>query len=206
MPLTVDAFPPALPVGVTVLRGRTSLRDEAATVETVTTVSPWRQLAVRSGAGFSVRSTNCGAQGWYSDRAGYRYETVDPLTGRPWPAMPPHWRAAAQRWAAQAGYGGFDPDCCLLNLYLPGSRMGSHQDRDERDFDQPIVSVSLGLPATFVWYGATRGGRGTPIALSDGDVVVFGGAARRGYHAVRPVRPQTDGPDCRVNLTFRRAR
>jgi alkylated DNA repair protein (DNA oxidative demethylase) len=201
-----DLFEIPLPEGVTLLRGRTSLREQQDMIAAVATQSPWRQLSVRSGAELSVRSTNAGEVGWYSDRYGYRYEALDPLTGQCWPQMPASWRECACQWAAEAGFPNFRPDCCLLNQYAPGARMGAHRDHDEIDFEQPIVSVSLGLPATFVWYGHRRTGRGFPLELRDGDVVVFGGPARRGFHAVRPVQ-QNGGPfGYRINLTFRRAR
>jgi alkylated DNA repair protein (DNA oxidative demethylase) len=156
----------------------------------------------------SAAMTNCGPLGWTSDRAGYRYSAVDPATGRPWPPMPPAFAALAREAAAAAGFAAFAPDACLVNRYAPGARMTAHQDRDERCFEAPIVSVSLGLPARFFWHeGATRRSPSRSIALASGDVVVFGGPSRRMYHGVRPVRAGQDpvyGP-YRYNLTLRKA-
>jgi alkylated DNA repair protein (DNA oxidative demethylase) len=209
MSCTPDLFaddPRELPEGVVLLRQRTSLKRELPAIQAVAEISPFRRLQVPGGGYMSVETTNAGAVGWCADRAGYRYLPRDPLTERPWPSCPPAWLECAARWAADAGFAGFEPDCCLINRYDPGARMGAHRDHDERDFSQPIVSVSLGLPATFVWYGPARTGRGLPIPLSDGDVLVFGGPARLGYHAVRPVRAVDAQFANRVNLTFRRAR
>jgi alkylated DNA repair protein (DNA oxidative demethylase) len=155
----------------------------------------------------SVAMTNCGPLGWVSDRRGYRYDAVDPDTGRPWPAMPAAFRALAARAAEAGGFARFEPDACLVNRYAPGTRLTLHQDRDERDFGAPIVSVSLGLPAVFLFGGDTRGGRPLRIPLRHGDVVVWGGPARLRFHGVAPVE---DGVHerlgaCRINLTFRRA-
>ena len=175
----------------------------------------------------SAAMTNCGALGWVSDARGYRYEPCDPLTGRPWPAMPALLHDLAQRAAAAAGWPGFDPDACLVNRYVPGARMGAHRDADERDFTQPIVSVTLCAAAMFFWYGARRAGTPLKVRLEPGDVLVWGGAARRGYHGVGPPLVSADptqadlwgdggdgvvasaagalaGP-VRINLTFRKA-
>jgi DNA oxidative demethylase len=209
MPKTDDLFPPQpleLPAGMALLRRRTSLAQEWSSIESVSAVSPFRRFQVPGGGFMSVESTNVGSYGWCADRTGYRYDSIDPVTRSPWPAWPAGWRDRVTAWAAEAGFADFEPDCCLINRYLPGARMGAHRDLDELDFSHPIVSVSLGLPATFVWYGAARQGRGLPIALSDGDVVVFGGPARHGYHAVRAVRALDDRFAFRINLTFRRTR
>ena len=152
------------------------------------------------------------------------YEPCDPLTGKPWPAMPALLRDLAQRAAAAAGWPGFDPDACLVNRYVPGARMGAHRDADERDFAQPIVSVTLGAAAMFFWYGLRRAGTPLKLRLEPGDVLVWGGAARRGYHGVGPplvagaaaqgdlwgaaAGAVADAPDdgpVRINLTFRKA-
>ncbi|MCB1624581.1 MAG: alpha-ketoglutarate-dependent dioxygenase AlkB, partial [Pseudomonadales bacterium] len=156
----------------------------------------------------SVAMTNCGPVGWVSDRSGYRYSPLDPIARRAWLAMPAAFRQLALTAAAHAGFGEFDPDACLINRYEPGARMGAHRDADETNFEQPIVSVSLGVPATFVFYGLTRGGKGRPVALTDGDVLVWGGPARLRYHAVRPVKPAQHPltGSLRYNLTFRRGR
>jgi len=155
-----------------------------------------------------VAMTNCGPLGWVSDRSGYRYDERDPSTGRAWPAMPDEFRQLALGAATRAGFPGFVPDACLVNRYTPGSRLTAHRDADEQDYAQPIVSVSLGLPASFAFYGLTRGGKGRGVALTDGDVLVWGGPSRLVYHAVRPVKagshPVTGA--YRYNLTFRHAK
>jgi len=156
----------------------------------------------------SVAMTNCGPLGWYSDARGYRYVERDPLTERPWPAMPTAFRELASSAAAAAGFESFAPDACLVNRYEPGARMGAHRDYDELDLREPIVSVSIGLPAVFLWYGQRR--RSTPVRvlLDDGDVLVWGRNARAGYHGVRPLAAGAH-PVCgalRYNLTFRCAR
>ena len=155
----------------------------------------------------SVAMTNCGQAGWVTDRTGYRYDAIDPMTGRPWPAMPRTFADLAAEAAATAGFSGFRPDACLVNRYTPGARLSLHQDRNERDFDQPIVSVSLGLPAIFLWGGKTRAETVRRCPLIHGDVVVWGGPDRLTFHGVHTL---ADGEHrltgaCRFNLTFRRA-
>ncbi|MEZ5666916.1 MAG: DNA oxidative demethylase AlkB [Alphaproteobacteria bacterium] len=173
----------------------------------IAAAAPFRHLTTPGGGTMSVAMTNCGSAGWVSDRRGYRYTATDPLTGRAWPAMPAAFADLADRAARAAGFDPFAPDACLVNRYAPGTTLGAHQDKDEADFAFPIVSVSIGLPAVFAWYGATRGGTPLTIPLQHGDVVVFGGPARRGYHGVRRLKPGRHPltGDCRVNLTFRRA-
>jgi alkylated DNA repair protein (DNA oxidative demethylase) len=176
-------------------------------IAAITAAAACRHLVTPGGHAMSVAMTNCGQVGWVSDRRGYRYEAADPQTGRPWPAMPAAFAALAERAASRAGFGGFAPDACLVNLYLPGTKMGLHIDHDERDFAAPIVSVSLGLPAVFLWGGARRADRPRKVALHSGDVVVWGGPARRFYHGVAPLKPGVHellGAQ-RINLTFRRA-
>jgi alkylated DNA repair protein (DNA oxidative demethylase) len=170
-------------------------------IERIAAVAPFRNMVVPGGHAMSVAMTNCGALGWITDRSGYRYTERDPLTERTWPAMPAAFRELAQRAAEAAGFGGFDPDACLVNRYAPGARMGLHQDRDEADFGQPIVSVSLGAPATFLWGGAERRDSVRRVRLLHGDVVVWGGVARLHYHGVAPLGRSGH----RFNLTFRRA-
>lgn len=169
--------------------------------------SPWRHMQTPGGQRMSVSMTNCGRSGWVSDRAGYRYQSMDPCTGRPWPAMPRGWASLAQRAAERAGFGHFEPDACLINRYEPGARMSLHQDRNERDLHAPVVSVSLGLPAVFLFGGLHRDDPVHSIALFHGDVVVWGGSQRLAFHGVRPVadglHPLTGR--CRINLTFRHA-
>lgn len=170
--------------------------------------APLRHLITPGGGRMSVAMSNCGPWGWHSDTSGYRYVERDPLSGRAWPVMPPQFTQLANAAAAQAGFAQFEPDCCLINQYVVGAQMGAHRDFDECDLRQPIVSVSLGAPATFLWHGAAR--RNSPIALRlvDGDVLVWGGVARAGYHAVRKLKPVSSTPAdaLRFNLTFRRAR
>ena len=179
----------------------------AGPLDAVLRAAPPRRFVTPRGASMAVASTSCGAVGWVSDRRGYRYESADPITGRPWPAMPRGFAALADAASRAAGFGAFAPDTCLVNRYAPGVGMGAHQDRDEADLDAPIVSVSLGLPARFFVVGPERRGRAVPIDLVDGDVVVFGASARLHYHGVRPLKEGVHprfGP-VRWNLTFRRA-
>jgi alkylated DNA repair protein (DNA oxidative demethylase) len=156
----------------------------------------------------SVAMSCCGERGWVSDARGYRYSATDPATGKPWPAMPDVLRELAVAAAAAAGYRAFAPDACLINRYEPGARMALHQDRDEADFSQPIVSVSLGLPVMFLFGGATRSAPVTRVALRHGDVLVWGGPSRLVFHGVAPLADGTHPATgrCRLNLTFRRAR
>lgn len=174
----------------------------------VAAAAPFRHLVTPGGRTMSVAMTNCGEVGWVSDRRGYRYDRVDPESGRPWPAMPQAFRSLAERAAAAAGYPRFAPDACLVNRYAGGARLTLHQDRDEGDLGQPIVSVSLGLPAIFLWGGLSRGDRTRRIPLEHGDVVVWGGASRLAFHGIMPLKggehPLTGA--YRYNLTFRRAR
>jgi alkylated DNA repair protein (DNA oxidative demethylase) len=155
----------------------------------------------------SVAVTNCGEAGWVTDRSGYRYDAIDPLTEQPWPAMPPAFRRLAVGAAAAGGFPGFAPDACLVNRYEPGARLSLHQDKDERGYDAPIVSVSLGLPAIFLFGDLKRSDRPRRIPLVSGDVVVWGGPARLVFHGVAAL---ADGEHeltgrARINLTFRKA-
>ena len=195
--------------GAVVLRGfvRCRLAALLAAVETITAVAPFRHMITPGGFRMSVAMTNCGRAGWVTDRTGYRYEPVDPMTGRPWPAIPALFRELASGAASTAGFARFEPDACLINRYEPGARLSLHRDEDERDYGAPIVSVSLGLPALFLFGGERRADRPRRIPLESGDVVVWGGAARLTYHGVAPL---ADGEDpltgrCRLNLTFRKA-
>lgn len=151
--------------------------------------------------------TNCGSYGWVSDRSGYRYDAQDPLTGKHWPAMPDSFLTLAQQAAAAAGFENFISDVCLVNRYEPGAKLSLHQDKDELDYKQPIVSVSLGVPAVFLFGGLKRNDTPARISLKHGDVVVWGGADRLRYHGVMPLK-ENDHPfygNCRINLTFRKA-
>ncbi|HYP62374.1 MAG TPA: DNA oxidative demethylase AlkB [Acidocella sp.] len=204
-----DLFDGAKIPGLSLLPGF-ALPEETALIETamaVASTSSFRIMATPGGAKMSAAITNCGAAGWVSDRRGYRYEPRDPLTGQPWPDMPELFRGLATRAAAQAGFADFCPDVCLMNRYMPGGKMGLHQDRDERDFSAPIVSVSLGLPASFLWGGPKRTDKTQRLALQSGDVVVWGGAQRLFFHGIATIG-QGSHPALgavRLNLTFRRA-
>jgi alkylated DNA repair protein (DNA oxidative demethylase) len=155
----------------------------------------------------SVAMTNCGTAGWVTDRNGYRYDGVDPESGKPWPEMPRAFRELAARAAALAGFDDFSPDACLINRYQPGARMSLHQDKDERDFESPIVSVSLGLPAIFLFGGAKRSDKPRRFRLEHGDIVVWGGPSRLFFHGVAPLGEGEHNllGRQRVNLTFRKA-
>ncbi|MET0987751.1 MAG: DNA oxidative demethylase AlkB [Steroidobacteraceae bacterium] len=180
------------------------LREVAA----ITAVSPFRNLTTPGGLRMSVAMTNCGELGWVSDRSGYRYDAVDPLTQQRWPALPASFNELAMRAAAAAGYDAFHPEACLINRYEPGTRLSLHRDQDEEDASAPIVSVSVGAAATFLWGGLRRSDRTQRVRLESGDVVVWGGTSRFVYHGVAPlkesVHPLTGAE--RINLTFRRVR
>ena len=174
-------------------------------VQQVIASAPLRHLVVPGGHTMSVAMSNCGALGWTSDRSGYRYSATDPLPGQSWPAMPACFVSLAVRAAAVAGFDGFSPDACLINRYEPGARLSLHQDRDEGDMNAPIVSVSLGLPAIFLFGSTRRSDRPTRYRLAHGDVAVWGGPARLAYHGIAPL---ADGEHAllgrrRINLTFR---
>jgi DNA oxidative demethylase len=178
-----------------------------AAVELIAAAAPFRHLVTPGGFRMSVGMTNCGAVGWVSDRSGYRYDARDPLSGRTWPSMPASFLELAQAAALAGGFADFAPDACLINQYEPGARLTLHQDKDERDFGAPIVSVSLGLPAIFLFGGDSRKDRQKRIPLQHGDVAVWGGQARQYYHGVLALKDghhEALGPQ-RLNLTFRRA-
>jgi len=181
--------------------------DLIAAVRAIASEAPFRNMTTPGGFRMSVAMTNCGRAGWVSDKTGYRYDPLDPETGKPWPAMPPSFFELATRAAAEGGFENFDPDACLLNRYEAGTRLTLHQDRNERDFTAPIVSVSLGVPAVFLFGGLKRADRPRRIRLESGDVVVWGGASRLAFHGVAPLRegehPMTGR--ARINLTFRKA-
>jgi len=170
--------------------------------------APFRHMVTPGGHRMSVAMTNCGEAGWITDRTGYRYDGRDPESGRRWPPMPGVFADLAIQAAAGAGFPGFAPDACLVNRYEPGSRLTLHQDRNERDFEAPIVSVSLGLPAVFLFGGLRRADRPLRVPLAHGDVVVWGGADRMRFHGVLPVPPGLHPAtgECRLNLTFRKVR
>lgn len=206
----VPASPPAhaqLAPGTWLLRGF-ALAEETpvlAAVAAVIAQAPLRHMVTPGGFRMSVAMTNCGALGWFSDRHGYRYQPLDPAHGRPWPALPDVLQTLAAAAATAAGFAGFRPDACLVNSYQPGARMTLHQDRNERDFSQPIVSVSLGLPAVFLFGGMTRAERPQRVPLQHGDVVVWGGPDRLRFHGVMPLKAGCHPllGERRINLTFR---
>ena len=177
-------------------------------VDAVTRQAPFRFLVTPGGYRMSVAMTNCGSCGWVSDASGYRYDSRDPVTGSVWPSMPGALLELAVRAAANVGFHAFAPDACLINRYQPGARLSMHRDSDEGDLRAPIVSVSLGLPAIFLWGGLRRADRPRRVPLEHGDVVVWGGVTRLHYHGVLPIK---DGEHplsgrCRLNLTFRKSR
>jgi alkylated DNA repair protein (DNA oxidative demethylase) len=204
----VTPFIEPLEQGAVLLRG---FADDTAPllleeVARVAESAPFRQMVTPGGYTMSVAMTNCGPLGWISDRRGYRYHAIDPDSGKPWPQMPAPFLDLAQRAAAQAGFPDYQPDACLINRYVAGAKLGLHQDRDEKDPWSPIVSVSLGVPALFLWGGLKRAGPIRRFRLENGDVAVWGGPARFVYHGVAPLKP-SEHPltgDTRINLTFRK--
>ena len=195
--------------GAVLLRGL-ALQGEAVLLNELKSViaqSPFRHMVTPGGFTMSVAMTNCGKLGWVTDRKGYRYDALDPNTGNAWPAIPASFLALAAQAALEAGFADFVPDACLINQYKPGARMSLHQDKDERDFNQPIVSVSLGVPATFLLGGSERADKAIKIPLNHGDVIVWGGASRLRYHGVLPLKAGYHPAfgSCRINLTLRKA-
>lgn len=178
-----------------------------AAIQAIVAQAPLRHMITPGGYRMSVAMTSCGQVGWVSDRSGYRYDPIDPLTGRAWPALPAALLDIARRAAANAGFENFSPDTCLINCYEPGTRLALHQDRNERDASAPIVSVSLGLPAVFLFGGMQRSDRPQRYRLEHGDVAVWGGPARFAFHGIAPL---ADGHHAllgnkRINVTFRKA-
>jgi alkylated DNA repair protein (DNA oxidative demethylase) len=207
-----DVEPSREPIvdGAVLLRGfaRPAEAELIAALREITEQAPFRHMSTPGGHQMSVAMTNCGSAGWVTDRTGYRYDGADPQSGKPWPVMPNSFRELAWRAAAEAGFSGFAPDACLINRYEPAARMSLHQDRDENDFGAPIVSVSLGLSAIFLFGGLKRADKPQRYRLQHGDIVVWGGPARLAFHGVAPL---ADGEHAlmgrqRINLTFRKAR
>jgi alkylated DNA repair protein (DNA oxidative demethylase) len=195
--------------GAVLLRGRALPVDKAllAAIDHIAAQAPFRRMVTPGGFQMSVAMTNCGGVGWVTDRTGYRYDARDPESGAPWPAMPDIFLKLAHDAAEDAGFPAFVPDACLVNCYEPGTRLSLHQDKDERDYGHPVVSVSLGLPATFQFGGLKRTDRPLKVPLQHGDVVAWGGPARLVYHGVLALKdgehPLTGHR--RFNLTFRKA-
>jgi alkylated DNA repair protein (DNA oxidative demethylase) len=199
----------SLGTGAAILHGFALAREAAllGALNDVVERSPFRHMVTPGGFRMSVAMTNCGALGWVTDSKGYRYDTIDPEIRMPWPQMPESFLELATAAAREAGFAAFAPDACLLNRYGPGAKLSLHQDRDERDYTQPIVSVSLGLPAVFLFGGDKRTDKTTRVPVVHGDVIVWGGPARLRYHGVMPLKdglhPSVGG--YRFNLTFRKA-
>jgi alkylated DNA repair protein (DNA oxidative demethylase) len=200
----------AMADGAVLLRGfvKPFERELIASLREIVAQAPFRRMFTPGGHQMSVAMTNCGNAGWVTDHSGYRYDGIDPVSGEPWPAMPPVFRALAEAAADEGGFASFSPDACLINRYAPAARMSLHQDRNENDFGAPIVSVSLGLPATFLFGGPKRADKPQRYRLEHGDVVVWGGPSRLFFHGVAPL---ADGDHAvmgrqRINLTFRKAR
>ncbi|MDQ2776850.1 MAG: DNA oxidative demethylase AlkB [Acidobacteriota bacterium] len=195
--------------GTAVLQGFALPSDAEliAAIEDVSGRSPFRHMITPGGLRMSVAMTNCGSLGWVSDKTGYRYDAIDPENGNPWPPMPKCFLALAITAAEEAGFPEFAPDACLINRYEPGAKLSLHQDKDERDFGQPIVSVSLGLPAVFLFGGPARAHKTIRVPVVHGDVIVWGGPARLHYHGVMPLKTGVHSllGEYRFNLTFRKA-
>jgi alkylated DNA repair protein (DNA oxidative demethylase) len=196
--------------GAVLLRGFVgdSEADLLAALREIVAAAPFRRMFTPGGHQMSVALTNCGSAGWVTDRSGYRYDKEDPETGKSWPAMPPLLRELADRAAISAGFAGFAPEVCLINRYVPGAKMSLHQDKDELDFGAPIVSVSLGLSAIFMFGGLKRSDKPRRFRLDHGDIAVWGGPSRLFYHGVAPLaegnHPVVGAQ--RLNLTFRKIR
>ena len=181
--------------------------DLIAALREIIAQAPFRHMSTPGGHQMSVAMTNCGNAGWVTDRSGYRYDGIDPDSGKAWPTMPAAFRELALQAAAKGGFEAFSPDACLINRYQPGARMSLHQDKDEHDFGAPIVSVSLGLPAIFMFGGLRRADKPRRFRLEHGDIAVWGGPSRLFFHGVAPL---ADGEHAlmgrqRINLTFRKA-
>lgn len=195
--------------GAVLLQGFASAADQSLinAIDSIARQSPFRHMTTPGGFRMSVAITNCGHVGWVTDRKGYRYQAIDPDSDLPWPAMPSVFAEIASRAADAAGYAHFQPDACLINLYQPGARMSLHQDKDEQDFTAPIVSISLGLPAVFMFGGLQRTDKLQRMLLQHGDAVVWGGPTRLNFHGIAPLKAGSHPllGEQRINLTFRKA-
>jgi DNA oxidative demethylase len=200
----------AMAEGAVLLRGfaRAFEAELLPALRAIVKQAPFRHLITPGGHRMSVAMTNCGSVGWVSDSTGYRYDAIDPESGQPWPAMPTVLRRLALDAALDAGFNGFEPEACLINRYVPGAKLSLHQDKDEQDFAAPIVSVSLGLPANFLFGGPKRADKPARYRLEHGDVVVWGGPSRLFFHGVAPLADSEHAlmGRQRINLTFRKAR
>ena len=217
-PVTLDLFadapsPPAsteqIGQNAFVLRGFAlpRIEDLLSALESVQQQAPFRHMVTPGGFTMSAALSSCGSYGWMSDRKGYRYTPTDPQTGLPWPAIPEVFMELARTAALTCGFPGFMPDACLINRYVPGAKMSMHQDKDEQQLQWPVVSVSLGLPAVFLFGGFARQDKAQRINLLHGDVVVWGGEDRLRFHGVLPIKPgyQPQLGEQRINFTFRKA-
>ena len=193
--------------GLTLLKGLVSGAEFMPLIQHIIKLAPARHMMTPMGHASKVAMSNCGPMGWVSDQQGYRYSPSDPTSGQPWPNLPKAFSKLANLSAKLAGIGGFTPDACLVNFYEIGVGMGKHQDINEADFQWPIVSVSLGLPAVFQVSGTKRTGKNINILLEDGDVLVIHGQARRFYHGIRALKADPLQPNLthRYNLTLRKA-
>ena len=192
-----------------VLRGFAlpAIKELLTAIDSVLLQSPLRQMQTPGGFTMSARLSSCGDLGWTTDRDGYRYSPVDPLNACPWPDMPGVFLALAEAAANTAGFEGFVPDACLINAYAPGARMSLHQDKNERSYTAPIVSISLGLPAIFQFGGFERSAPAQRISLFHGDIMVWGGVDRLRFHGVMPIKPGQHDllGEQRINITLRQA-
>ena len=208
LPLATEDLHTAIGPGAVLLRGL-GRADDVQTLQAVESIiaqAPLLQPHTPGGYTMSIQTTRCGSVGWLSEPGGYRYSTINPRTGQPWPAIPECLMDFAIDAAAQAGYPDFVPDSCMINQYLPGNKLGLHQDRDERDLRAPVVSLSLGLPAIFLFGGLQRTGKTQRYRLAHGDVVVWGGPSRRAFHGILPLAAGDHAlvGQRRLNVTFRR--
>ncbi|MGY3643267.1 DNA oxidative demethylase AlkB [Pseudomonas sp. PK-RTE-24] len=174
-------------------------------LDAILAAAPLRHMVTPGGFSMSVGTSSCGQLGWITDRSGYRYSSVDPLSGLPWPSMPAVFADLAHEAAERAGFTDFQADSCLINRYVPGAKMSLHQDKDEKGYAAPIVSLSLGLPAIFLFGGFERSDKTQRIPLLHGDMVVWGGVDRLRYHGVLPIKPGHHPllGERRINITFR---
>ena len=190
--------------GLVFLRGRAHGTAWLAHIDRITAAAPMRHMTLPGGGRMAVATRNCGSLGWVADRHGYRYSATDPASGKAWPPMPEEFVSLASAAAAEAGFARFEPDACLINRYGSGAGLGLHRDHDEADLRHPIVSVSIGSSAVFLWGGVRRRDPVRRMPVHDGDVLIWGGASRLVYHGVLPLDPMDPGA-LRFNLTFRRA-